>query len=482
MENKNYMGHLLALLIFTLIICFTLYELPDHMLGFKIKRIDLFSDIRIKSNNQLADSLQILLAQEDSIQIDSVAVMDSIALTTGLNTQVLAQRDSLYKSLFSPDGMDGTGERIEDYSPGHIGLKHFFTALNKQEEINRPVRVAFLGDSFIEGDILVGDLRSGLQKIFGGRGVGFIPIHSVSAQYRPTVEAVSDGWKTYSIMAEKNHNYTLPGMFFEPQSQEVSMSIKSTKYFSEKITASSLKLIYNQNKQTVMSLKINNESDSLTQVLPPTQKITQTVLEGEFTDAQYTFTETDGFRALGVALEDNTGIVVDNFSLRGNSGIILDRLSAKQCQSFSEIRPYDLIILQYGLNVASQDMLEYGWYVQRMVHIIQHIQTCFPNTDILLLSVSDRAYMEDGNFKTMPGIMALVHAQRQIAKRAGIPFWNMFGAMGGENSIVKYVENSWASKDYTHLSFRGGREIATALIDALIKEKEFYEKAEDAIH
>ena len=44
--------------------------------------------------------------------------------------------------------------------------------------------------------------------------------------------------------------------------------------------------------------------------------------------------------------------------------------------------------------------------------------------------------------------------------------------------MVRYVENNWASKDYTHLSFRGGKEIANALLDALMLEKAFYDEAE----
>ena len=68
------------------------------------------------------------------------------------------------------------------------------------------------------------------------------------------------------------------------------------------------------------------------------------------------FTETEGFRALGVALEDNSGVVVDNYSLRGNSGMILNRLDSSLCRNLTEVRPYDLIILQYGLNVVSDSV------------------------------------------------------------------------------------------------------------------------------
>ena len=156
--------------------------------------------------------------------------------------------------------------------------------------------------------------------------------------------------------------------------------------------------------------------------------------------------------------------------------MILERLDVSRCQALNKIRPYDLIVLQYGLNVVSDSVMNYGWYSSRMVKVINHIQLCFPEADILMLGVSDRSRQDDGEFETMPAVLALLHAQRQAAKKAGVPFWNVFGAMGGENSMVRFVELNWASKDYTHLSFRGGREIADALLKALLSEKDFMMK------
>jgi hypothetical protein len=42
--------------------------------------------------------------------------------------------------------------------------------------------------------------------------------------------------------------------------------------------------------------------------------------------------------------------------------------------------------------------------------------------------------------------------------------------------MVRFVDNNWAAKDYTHLSYRGGREISDALVKAVMHEKRFYDK------
>ncbi|MDR1879410.1 MAG: hypothetical protein LBQ78_00550, partial [Tannerellaceae bacterium] len=347
--------------------------------------------------------------------------------------------------------------------------------------MERPVRIAFMGDSFIEGDIVVADFRDALQKQFGGHGVGFVPVTSDAAQFRPTIDQEEEGWTAYSMQKDRQYTYALPGMLFEAHQDIATLSFKTAGRYARLKEPSSLKFLYTKSGPVEMQLVYHHEADTLTAVFPATLIVSQFVLNDTISEGCFTFSGAKGFRALGLVLEDNKGVVVDNYSLRGNTGLLLEYLDPADCESFNKIRPYDLIILQYGLNVVNEEMLQYGWYRQRMVDVVGHIQRCFPDSDLLLLSVSDRAYQHDGEISTMPAVLALLHAQRGIARQANIPFWNVFGAMGGENSMVRYVENDWASKDYTHLTFRGGREIAKRLTDALMAEKTFYDEAEKRI-
>lgn len=481
MGNDNKLGRVLALLLLATLMSFSLYLLPDNILGFNVKRVDLLSDFKVKINELSLDSLKYSIEMSDTVEVDSVALRDSIMRSSGIDSMALALRDSLYRAVYAVEGADSLGTHIEDYSIGHIGLKRFFAALKNNREMNRPVRVAFLGDSFIEGDIVVADFRSALQAEFGGRGVGFVPVTSVAAQFRPTLEQDSEGWTTWSMLNDQEHSYTLPGMLFGPEDEMPTINVKTTDRYPGLEAFSSLKVIYERNSNSEMVLTTNGSTDTSIITLPVTSGITQYELEGEFTEANMMFRGDSLLRLLGVAMEDNSGIVVDNFSLRGNSGMILDRLDSIRCHELGNIRPYDLIVLQYGLNIVTDSVMSYGWYGNRMVNAISHLKRCFPESDILMLGVSDRSRQVDGEFETMPAVLALLHAQRRAAKRAGVTFWNTFGAMGGENSMVGFVERNWASKDYTHLSFRGGREIANALLKALLSEKEFYDEAEKMV-
>jgi len=487
-EDVHYFSRLLVLLLTTLIICLALYGLPETIFEQEIKKVDFFSDIRSDSTGKgEMEALRAQLAASETdeeaslIPRDSLSLVEDMALDTVVAQQgpidsaaySLAQRDSLSRMIRSSQVGDPRGERIEDYSDGHAGLRRFFEALRRSR--TRPVRIAFLGDSFIEGDIMVGDFRNSLQQQFGGHGVGFVPINSVSAGFRSTIDQHGEGWTAYSIIDNKEQKFILSGMFFKANAEQAKLSFRTASKFALLRNVSSLKFLYDRNEDTYMQL-VYNAGDSVSMSLPPTNKIEQFELVGTVNDGAFTFSNTKGFRALGIALEDNTGVIVDNFSLRGNSGLIYEYLDPTVCESLHAVRPYDLIVLQYGLNVIDKTSLDYDWYRTRMTAVIEHLQRCFPESDVLLLSVSDRANQYNGTVSTMPAVLSLLHVQRQIARQAHIPFWNMFGSMGGENSILTYVQKGWAGKDYTHMTFKGGREIARNLMKVLMKEKEYYDE------
>ncbi|MDR1555756.1 MAG: hypothetical protein LBS88_01825 [Tannerellaceae bacterium] len=479
MKEDNNFGRLFVLLLITLVVCMGLYGLPETIFKQKIRKVDIFADIRLKADATSASLDSLRLQLEEAGQVEAFipesepgeipAVVDSLAVSAAL-------RDSIRQLMnATPSLSDPKGERIEDYSSGHAGLKRFFAALRQSR--SRPVRIAFLGDSFIEGDIMVADFRSAMQQEFGGHGVGFVPVSSVAAQFRPTISLQPEGWKMYSVVNERKPGYSLSGFVFEAESEPAILLFKTTQQYACLYRVNSLKFLYDRNEETQMQL-IYNATDTIVQSLPPTYTLAQYELNDTLTEGRLLFSHTRGFRALGLALEDNTGVIVDNYSLRGTNGLVLEDLEPLVCESLRRIRPYDLIILQYGLNVIDESMLDYGWYGARMKKVISHLQRCFPESDILLISTPDRANQYHGTFSTMPAVLALLHTQRQAARSARIPFWNMFGAMGGENSMLRFVEKGWAGKDYTHLNFRGGREIARSFMKALMHEKEFYDGPE----
>jgi hypothetical protein len=174
----------------------------------------------------------------------------------------------------------------------------------------------------------------------------------------------------------------------------------------------------------------------------------------------------------GVSFESNQGVTLDNFSFRGNSGMSLTRIPFKELAAFGKLLDYRLIILHYGVNVADAHNKTYGWYERAMARVVDRMQRAFPNASILIVGMSDKSSRIDGEFVTDPSVPRLLAAQQHLAQRNHAAFWNLFEAMGGENSMVSWVEDSpaLANKDYTHVNFRGAHKIAGLLFDYFMSE------------
>jgi hypothetical protein len=416
-----------------------IFFIPDFsILGYQVKKLNLLADIQIEA--------PALLAKDSTI----------------------TKKDSIVVSV--PVAFPGKAF-IEEY--GKDNLRYFFEALRYSK--TRPVRVAFFGDSFIEGDILCGPFRDTLQRIFGGSGVGYMPITSEVTKFRNSIQHDFIQWNTFSMVGQKKENAPLglPGYCFLPdKGNEVVYKPVDKNFVSAKI-------FYESDKYSALTFSIN-EGPGEKVDLEFSEGLNQYKIPGSgFNSVKISFHDTDSLRAYGVALEDSVGISVDNFSMRSNPGMGLLLVGQKRMKQFDSLRNYKLVVLQYGLNVISEnDSSGYLWYMDRMVGLIKRMKENFGNCGFLLVSVGDRCNNQNGRMATMPDVKVMRDIQRRIAQKSGIAFWDMFIAMGGENSIKRYTESQppLAAKDYTHLTFRGGRKIAKKLADALLNEKVKYDR------
>ena len=371
---------------------------------------------------------------------------------------------------------------IEDYSDStRRGMEAFYRALDELTVRPRPVRIAYFGDSFIEADILTADLREMLQERYGGCGVGFVPITSAVSGFRPTVGHRFGGWSSHSAMDSVGFyrdEQGLSGHYFLPCSGAYVEVRGQRKYASRLGTCQTVSIFFRNEGKVGLSLQTNGEIVA-NRSFDPDIRVHEWTMEGCIGSARWTVTEGDSAVFFGVAMDGLSGITVDNFSMRGSSGLSLRSIPVQTLKDFNDFRPYDLVVLQYGLNVATERGRDYSHYMNGMTTTLQHLKESFPQAGILVVSVGDRDYKtEEGNLRTMPGIKNLVRYQQRLAADNGVAFWNLFEAMGGDGSMVKLVEAkpSQANLDYTHINFRGGKRLAGLLYEALIYGKEQYDR------
>ena len=202
-------------------------------------------------------------------------------------------------------------------------------------------------------------------------------------------------------------------------------------------------------------------------------------VDGDIQRIRWTSSNLGGnFVFYGATMDCTSGVILDNFSLRGSPGSNLANLYDDMISKFHEERPYDLVVLMYGLNVATSRGYNYDSYKRSMSRAIEKLKRNMPGTGFLIIGVGDREERVDGQFRTMKGVKNLVRYQQAIAADNGIAFWNLYEAMGGEGSIVKMVnaKPSEANLDYTHINFRGGRKLAKIFFETLQYGKERYER------
>jgi hypothetical protein len=156
--------------------------------------------------------------------------------------------------------------------------------------------------------------------------------------------------------------------------------------------------------------------------------------------------------------------------MRGNSGLPLSILNPSLMNAFDKVLGYDLIVLQYGTNVLGYGTLNYSWYEKNMTTVVNNLHQCFPNADILIISTADKASKIEQEMKTDPAVVPLAKAQRNYARKTGSGYINLYELMGGNGSMVKWVdEYHLANKDYTHFNASGSKKIAKLLYDEINK-------------
>lgn len=371
---------------------------------------------------------------------------------------------------------------IEDYSDSTLrGMTPFYRALDDLQKHPRLVRIAVFGDSFIEADILTADLREMLQKRYGGCGVGFVTITSMTNGFRPTVRHNFSGWQSHSVMDSvffDRSKQGISGHYFVPRAHAQVELKGQNKYASRLDTCQQASIFFYNKGEVTLSARVN-QGETHTKTFPPTGELQEMKVEGNIGSVRWTVESADSTLFYGLAMDGRQGIIVDNFSLRGSSGLSLRSVPIWMMHEFNDQRPYDLLILQYGLNVATPRGNNYDRYRDGMATTIAHLKEAFPQAGILLVSVGDRDYKtEDGTLRTMPGIKNLVRYQQNLAADGDIAFWNLFEAMGGEGSMANLVhaKPAMANYDYTHINFRGGKHLAGLLYEALVYGKEQYDR------
>ncbi|GAB6013010.1 SGNH/GDSL hydrolase family protein [Viscerimonas tarda] len=391
-------------------------------------------------------------------------VIDSLALTA------MAECDSIGKdSIDSRPAVDfSTSGNME----GHSNLLDFYDKLYKLENSERKsIRIAYFSDSMTDGDFIVQDIRSLFQDKFGGKGVGFVSITSLSALSRHSVSHhYSKDWQTSSFLkgSQARAPFGIDG--------QVSFVSDSTSSFVE-YKANDLnhcEYLYNPvlfygkstNEQAFVNVSATDENASQKELVPSDTLNTLALSSTNPKRIKLVFHRAYSVPFYGVNFDDGKGVHVDNYSMRGNSGLPLSILNTSLLKSFDNKLQYDLIIIHYGANVLGYGTTDYSWYEKKMLKVVEHLNNCFRNANVIIVSSADKSSKQEMEMKTDKAVIPLISTQRHYAKESGSAFINLYNLMGGDGSMVKWVDEEkppLANKDYTHFNANGSKKVATLI-------------------
>jgi len=408
-----------------------------------LKNIDLLSDIR---KQQSPKPLPLPI-----VEIDSVIVNSQYKQPTD-NTMVIDY------------GVDS-----------NASITHFFAKLDAIKSNPKKMRIAYFGDSFIEGDYVTDELRKKMQLAYGGNGIGFMPMQSiVESDYNNISFKSNKNWLDNNFISSPNNTLLgLAGHVFYANGNATSTyaprkggSFNMVKLYTGKSTTTNPSVtVAKDNVSQAFTLTNSNLVNETTISAQPIRELKVTSVDNQLP-------------IYGISIEDATGIYIDNYGFRGNSGLLTNKISEDMMRQFNDYFNYDLIIVHYGLNAVSHGNVKFTWFENAQSKLIKKIQSAFPNTPILLMSTSDIGYNQDGTWVTEPGVPYMVSTQRSIAKKNKIAFWDLYSSMGGENTMVNWAQQSprLAALDYIHLNGLGAKKVADIFYDKLMTTKSHYEK------
>lgn len=475
--------------------------------------------VRFVSWNDLFHKKEVRVVSVDSV-LGSVNPLDTSSLAGVLMADTLIPRPEPSKRIhFKADS-------------SFLGLESFFQALLDLEQRKQLIRILHYGDSQLEGDRISDYLRNKLQRRFGGSGPGIVLPIDISNSRVSIRQSESRDWKKYAVYGDNRRlknglygigasAYLFDGKFavkigedtliqkvfperdslgktadFKLETDEFDSSIfvLDTIYqpiYEERIVdrtylrfrnaSKSYPNVRTYNRARILygasaPFKVDLVADSIVRSLnmKPSMPVQLVDLHaGEIRKGiTLTFHAEESPLIYGIMLDADSGIAVDNFPMRGSSGLGFEMIDRGFYARILELTNTRLIIMQYGINVVPNPRKNYDFYERMFDAQLKAIRRAAPDMSVLVIGPSDMSRKRGSDYVSYPNIPLIRDAMKNAAFSNQCAFWDLYEAMGGENSMVAWVGNDppLAAKDFTHFSHRGAQYVGEMLYNALISE------------
>ena len=349
-----------------------------------------------------------------------------------------------------------------------------FAALERAESV--PLRIIHYGDSQIEEDRITGTIRERLQERFGGSGPGMMPARRHAT---PQVGGGSTAeLRRYFNYGDASHRAGIRQ--YGPYADFVRL---------DTVTTLSYYPVRSKDKGQSTFERVTLVAGNLRSTLNVTSKGDRRTVEPggalalvrfELPDSSLRASLTlSGYADLyGVLLDSKGGVRMDNVAMRGSSGAIFTTMDAEQLRTFYREENVRLILLQYGGNSVPYLKTDkaIATYLESIRKQLRHLKNLAPEAKIVFIGPSDMATVVGGKRQTYPRLPALVDSLRVSANACGAAYWDIYGVMGGQNSMIQWVSArpALAGSDYVHFTLAGSKKVGDMFCDSFFLYYDYY--------
>lgn len=379
-----------------------------------------------------------------------------------------------------PDDDEKVGQPIENPE----ALAHYFGQLTLTDlKVEGAItRAGQWGDSVLGGDGLTNGIRKRLQERFGDAGHGFHALSRYSIGYAHRGVRFQDrgGWKSCEIIfkCRPDARYGYAGVHSGSPSGGQSMWQTMKDPPGDRV--SRFELWYQKSPDGGrFELEIDGAKpvEIDTRAAAPSDAVDVFPLEDGPHSFELRAAGRGAARGYGVVLErDVPGVVWDELSLIGSFTQRLDYQNAEHLGWQLRRRDVDLMVFIFGGNDVQREFddlkTDMSPYEREYERVLRKFRAGRPEASCMVMSLIDHGARSEGGVRTRSIVPRLVASQRKVATQVGCAFFDTFSAMGGVNSIARWLRArpQLAAPDFSHPTLAGQGVIATLLYRALMHE------------
>lgn len=360
-------------------------------------------------------------------------------------------------------------------------LYPLFAQLEKAAQDSVPMRILHYGDSQIEEDRMTSTIREALQQTFGGSGVGLIAAKPLTNSLSIS-HSWSDNWSRYAAFGDSSrppHNrFGIMAAYCNYQAEHASVSFKRRGTSSLPLGIEKVGVLYGNAKspaKIALSTRAGRLGEKSLQRNRRLNKVEWTLPQSE--DALHLQFTGASPEVYGILLDGAGGVAVDNIAIRGSSGLEFTKGDSALFAESVRLLNVKAVIFQFGGNAvpAIKDQKALEWYEVQLIKQFRFLTSL--GLQLIVIGPSDMSTKVKDKYVTYPFLPEVREMMMRTTHYFGGVYWDMYAAMGGKNSMPKWVKQKLAIEDYTHFTRQGAQKVAEMFVRSLLSDYQEYQDA-----